>query len=152
MLAGNASLIAGQPHRAGATGVAQILPNPFSLWSLVVNCLWGSHRNAFIRRPRINVKTFHVARKKKLALFVEVGIQSAPVKSKPIKDGITTVQAAKILGLDPSAIRKRALAGTLPFEKRGRDTYVSRRRIMKELRAAAKNGSKPNRGRPKTKK
>lgn len=83
---------------------------------------------------------------------MEVGIQSASVKSKPIKDGITTVQAAKILGLDPSAIRKRALAGTLPFEKRGRDTYVSRGLIMKEARAAAKNDSKPKRGRPKIKK
>lgn len=55
-----------------------------------------------------------------------------------IKDAITTIEAAKILGVDPSTIRHRILADKLEWEKRGRDLYVSRKVIQNE--ADSKNG------------
>lgn len=55
------------------------------------------------------------------------------------KDEITTIEAAAILGLDPSAIRHRILIGTLKSEKRGRDHLVSRKAIQAEA-DTKKNG------------
>jgi excisionase family DNA binding protein len=63
-----------------------------------------------------------------------------------IKDAITTIEAAGILGLDPSAIRHMIRRGKLAFEKRGRDNYVSKATIQQlkiaKATRAKKNGSK----------
>ena len=51
-----------------------------------------------------------------------------------IKDPITTIEAARILDLDPSALRHRIRKGQLEAEKIGRDHVVSRRVIEAEKR------------------
>jgi len=58
------------------------------------------------------------------------------------RDLITTVEAAQILGLDPSAIRHRIRKGKLKAERVGRDHLVSRRTIEAE-KAARKEKAGP---------
>lgn len=52
-----------------------------------------------------------------------------------IKDPITTIEAARILGIDPSAIRHRIRNKTLKAEKIGRDNVVSRKVIEIEAQS-----------------
>jgi excisionase family DNA binding protein len=46
-----------------------------------------------------------------------------------IKDPITTIEAARILGCDPSTLRHRIRNGRLTAERVGRDHFVSRKVI-----------------------
>ena len=61
-----------------------------------------------------------------------------------IKDAITTIEAAAILGRDPSAVRHMIRRKTLDYERRGRDNYVSKKAVLKilEQREAKTNGKK----------
>ena len=63
-----------------------------------------------------------------------------------IKDPITTIQAGAILKCDPSAIRHRTKAGTLDFEKMGRDIVVSQKAVEKirDSQNGEKRGPKSN--------
>ena len=49
-----------------------------------------------------------------------------------IKDPITTIEAAEILGLDPSTLRHRIRKGQIESERIGRDHVLSRRVIETE--------------------
>lgn len=59
-------------------------------------------------------------------------LQSATMK---IKDPITTIEAARILDVDPSAIRHRIRKGKLKSERVGRDHFVSRLVVESEKRS-----------------
>jgi hypothetical protein len=64
----------------------------------------------------------------------------ATVRPVKIKDPITTIEAARILGLDPSALRHRIRKGKLEADKLGRDHVVSLKVIKAEAAKRATKG------------
>ena len=58
---------------------------------------------------------------------------------------LTTIQTAKLLGVNPSRVRQFILAGRLPAQKIGRDLFVKEQDVLKFKKL------KRLHGRPKTK-
>jgi excisionase family DNA binding protein len=72
---------------------------------------------------------FHSSEKNNSCIRESSYAKVSPVK---IKDPITTIEAARILGVDPSTLRHRIRKGKLESVKAGRDHMVSRRVIEAE--------------------